>query len=472
MSSADVDRALGLPQDQVGPALASLPEDQWFERKSARTAPRDVAIPLVAMANADGGVLVVGLHDGLVEDVPPQRRNELRQVALDFTHPPVRVRVQEVLAASAGGDPVTLVVFRIEPGDQVHTTQKGSCYLRVGDESRQLTAAQQRELVYDRGAAHYEATPVALSVEDLDQDQLVSYARAIGASSIGGMLAARDLLDRRGRLTVAAELLFDGRPQREFPNALVRVLRYGADERGVGRSMSLEDGEDVRVEGSLPRQIMVASDTIDQMMPKWRQLGPAGLFEARTRIPRDAWLEGLVNAVVHRSYSMMGDHIRFEIFPNRVEITSPGRFPGLVNPDKPLEIKRSARNPRIARVCADLGITRELGEGILRIFTEMRRRGLVDPIYTQSSSTVTLTLLASDALPAEVVSRLTGSALAILDALRLAGQPLGTGQLAELAGVTRMTATRALAALEHEGIVTWRGTSKRDPRATWSLGQL
>ena len=102
----------------------------------------------------------------------------------------------------------------------------------------------------------------------------------------------------------------------------------------------------------------------------------------------------------------------------------------------------------------------------------MRRRGLVDPIYTQSSSTVTLTLLASDALPAEVVSRLTGSALAILDALRLAGQPLGTGQLAELAGVTRMTATRALAALEQEGIVTWRGTSKRDPRATWSLGQL
>lgn len=174
------------------------------------------------------------------------------------------------------------------------------------------------------------------------------------------MLPARDLIDRRGRVTVAAELLFDGRPQREFPNALVRVLKYGA-------------------------------------------------------------------------YSMMGDHIRFEIFPNRVEITSPGRFPGLVSPDTPLEIKRSAQNPRIARVCADLGIARELGEGILRIFTEMRQRGFVDPIYRQSSSSVTLTLLASDALPGEVVSRLTGSALAILDALRLAGQPLGTGQLAELA---------------------------------------
>lgn len=36
--------------------------------------------------------------------------------------------------------------------------------------------------------------------------------------------------------------------------------------------------------------------------------------------------------------------------------------------------------------------------------------------------------------------------------------------VAELAGVTRMTATRALTALEQEGIVTWRGTSKRYPR--------
>lgn len=207
-------------------------------------------------------------------------------------------------------------------------------------------------------------------------------------------------------------------------------------------------------------------------MPKWEQLSPAGLFEATSRIPRDAWLEGLVNAVVHRSYSMMGDHIRFEIFPNRVEITSPGRFPGLANPSRPLEVTRYARNPRIARVCADLGITRELGEGIRRLFSEMRKRGLADPIYEQTSSSVKLTLLAVDALPAEVTARLTSSARAILTVLRLHQRPMGTGELADLSGVTRMTATRALAALEEEGIVTWRGNSKRDPRATWVLGQL
>jgi len=283
------------------------------------------------------------------------------------------------------------------------------------------------------------------------------------------MLAARDLVTRRGQLTVAACLLFDERPQREFPNAIIRVLKYGENDRGVGSSMTLEEGADVRFEGSLPQQITQAADAIESMVPRWRQLTERGLFEPVPRIPRDAWLEGLVNAVVHRAYSQMGDHIRFEIFPNRIEITSPGRFPGIVDPARPLEISRFARNPRIARVCADLGITRELGEGIKRMFAEMRRRGLTDPMYTQGSSSVRLTLMATDAVPEEILSRLTPSAKTLLDALRATGKPMGTGALADIAGISRMTATRALAQLREEGLVTWSGQSAKDPRAAWTL---
>ncbi|WP_052462261.1 ATP-binding protein [Nigerium massiliense] len=472
MGSLEVDRALALPDDAVGAALLQLPEDQWFERKSARISARDLATPLVAMANADGGVVVIGMHDGRIESVPPNRRNELRQAAMDFTEPSVRTTIDERVTLDESGAEAVILVIRVDPGEVLHLTQRGECYLRVGDESRKLSVAQQRELAYDRGAAHYEASPVPLDVADLDRDQLEAYTQSIGASSVEGMLDARDLTDRQGRLTVAAQLLFDDRPQREFPSAVIRVLKYGSDQRGVGASMSLEENGDRRLEGSLPQQITAAAATIEELLPKWRQLGPSGLFESRSRIPRDAWLEGLVNAVVHRSYSMMGDHIRVEIFPNRIEITSPGRFPGLVNPDKPLDIKRYARNPRIARVCSDMGITRELGEGIRRMFAEMRRRGLVDPIYQQSASTVTLTLLAADALPAELRERLTASALAVLDVLRLSDQPLGTGQIAELADITRMTATRALGLLQDEGLVTWQGASKKDPRATWSFGKL
>ncbi|MGH2941167.1 MAG: ATP-binding protein [Solirubrobacteraceae bacterium] len=43
---------------------------------------------------------------------------------------------------------------------------------------------------------------------------------------------------------------------------------------------------------------------------------------------------------------MSGDHIRIEIFDDRIEISSPGRFPGLVGMSDPLEAPRFARNPR------------------------------------------------------------------------------------------------------------------------------
>ncbi|MGH2931177.1 MAG: ATP-binding protein [Solirubrobacteraceae bacterium] len=78
--------------------------------------------------------------------------------------------------------------------------------------------------------------------------------------------------------------------------------------------------------------------------------------------------DGLVNAVVHRSSSMMGDHIRVSICDDRLVAASPGRAPGIVDLRDPLELARFARNPRIARVCSDLRFGQEPGEGIRRVF--------------------------------------------------------------------------------------------------------
>jgi len=195
MTSAVVDAALALAPDLLESALARVPEDQWFERKSARVSPRDLAVPLVAMANADGGVIVVGMHDGVLEDVPPQRRNAIRQAAMDFTQPPVRMHVEEL--SVGGDDPRTVMVLRVEPGETVHHTHKGDCYLRIGDESRKLTAAQERELVYDRGAAQYEASPTTLGIDDLDPQSVEHFDRV--AALLGGGFGCRRSV-RRSRV--------------------------------------------------------------------------------------------------------------------------------------------------------------------------------------------------------------------------------------------------------------------------------
>lgn len=468
MLSTDVDAALRLSGDRIAAALVALTEDQWFERKSGRTQPKDLAVPLVAMGNAEGGVVVVGLHSGAVDGVSDSRVNDLRQTAVDHTTPPVRVHCDEITAETAEGVR-RLLLLRVQPGEHVHETRSGDCYLRIGDESRKLSFLQRQELHYDRGTPPYDGTPVPGLDESGWHCQAEEYARAIGSSSVPAMLRARSLLTVDGRLSVAAYLLFGDDPQQLMPQAFVRVLRYRETERGTGSSFSLDSDGDVRCEGSIPEMITEATEVIERLMPRRRSLGGSGRFEDVPIVPRAAWLEGLVNAALHRSYSMAGDHIRVEIYPDRVEIESPGRFPGLVNPERPLDIGRYARNPRIARVCTDLRISQELGEGIERIFAEMRARGLTDPLYRQTAGSVRLTLSAADAVPAEVRAALPRGAEHVLDSLRRERRPLGTGDLESLVGVSRPTVLRHLNALRDAGLVAWDGTSARDPRATWRL---
>ena len=209
----------------------------------------------------------------------------------------------------------------------------------------------------------------------------------------------------------------------------------------------------------------------DDSAKKINALRRDGTFGPVDVIPRDAWLEAVVNAVVHRSYSMAGDHIRVSIFPHCIEVSSPGRFPGPGDPSRPLEIARYARNPRIARVCADLGITQELGEGIRRMVEDMRQAGLADPRYRQTSTSVVVRLDAVSALSSDIAARMPPGALEIISLLRSTG-PLSTGEIASGMGAARPTVLRWLKKLRGEGLVEWSGQSPRDPRATWFVPGL
>jgi len=465
MATVAVERALTAGESLIGPALLALDEDQWFERKSSRIAAKDVANCLIAFANAEGGVLVVGLHGGRVEGIGPRadRVNEWRQASIDFCMPPVRTRVSERQCLNDAGDPDRLLIVEVEPSEHVHATTRDEVYLRVGDETRRLTASQAQELLYDKGQAFFESTAVDASDEELDERLLKSYAEAVNHPAPERLLQARGLMTRQGRVTIGALLLFGLHPQGRYPEATVRVLRYAGSERGTGSRQRLL--YDSRHDGPLPGVIGSAAQEIVRRVPTRQALGADGLFGPVGLIPRDAWMEGLVNAVIHRSYSLMGDHIRVDIFDDRIEIESPGRFPGLVDPGDPESITRFARNPRIARVCADLRFGQELGEGIRRMFEEMRLAGLADPAYRQTSGSTVLTLSA-EAVDRALEARLPRGARDLLAAIREMNRP-STGELARELARSRPVVIRQLRSLQDEGLVEWVGKSPKDPRAYW-----
>lgn len=467
MPLADVGLALDLPVRDRLPALLAMAEDQWYDRKSVMIAPKKLAESLVAMANADGGWLVIGLRDGRLEktEAEASRINALQQASVDHTDPPVRRSERFVACTRPDGSASDVLVLGVEPSDQIHKLNDGSCFLRVGDENRKLSPEQVVELGYDKGTTSFETATVPFAARDeLDQALLDNYRDRVGGADAERTLEDRTLTDA-GRVTVAGCLLFWRSPQKYFPNSLVRVSRWSGTSRDVGRRQNLV--ADHMVDGPLPRQVVAARELIKGLQPTRRALNSAGTFELIPTVPEDAWLEGLVNAVIHRSYSLEGDHIHVDIFDDRIEIFSPGRFPHVVNLIDPLSIRRYARNPRIVRVCFDLRICQELGEGIRRIFEEMRNAGLQEPLYRQDTAGVTLTL-SSAPMHLELDRRFPEGLREILAELRR-GERSSTADLVDAAGLSRPAVRARLEALKEVGLIGWYGKSAKDPRAYWYL---
>ena len=126
-------------------------ESQTFDCKSIQIDPKALAIPIVAMANADGGVLAIGVSDKTrrIEGVDgnEERLNELLRVPFDFCNPSVRVRCEYLPCSDCEGRENRILLMRIPASVQLHTNQADECFMRIGDKSKKLN---------DKGERYYE----------------------------------------------------------------------------------------------------------------------------------------------------------------------------------------------------------------------------------------------------------------------------------------------------------------------------
>ncbi len=462
----DPDLLRRLPPDALSSVLLDQPEDQWFDRKSGRVSARELAKTITAMANAEGGLIVIGLHDGK-PDVPTRPINEWRQASIDFTRPAVRTQVLE-LEGRHSGSRHALVVVSIERSEQVVSTPSDEVYLRVGDEDRRLTFDQRRELMYDKGQTRFEETVLeGVTPRDLDSEALRHYAKALNGPDGFRAAEARGLITQAGAVTVAGAVGFASQPDRWLPQHVVRVIRYSGRHRLVGTRQNIASDE--RFSSPLERLIPDVARRVSDLLPTRRALTPVGTFQTVSLIPEPVWLEAVVNAIVHRSYSNSGDHIRVEVFEDTIAVESPGRFPGVVDLSDLRTIGRYARNPRIARLASDLHFGQELGEGIRRMYQDMSLAGLVEPSFHQTSGSVQV-VLSGLPIDAHLESRLPRRARELLVIVREQDHP-STRDVMDASGLSRPVVSRTLQALEKEGMVERVGSSPKDPRAYWRVRQ-
>ena len=140
--------------------ILACKESQTFDCKSIQIDPKALAIPVVAMANADGGVLAIGISDKTrrIEGIDGNEEllNELLRVPFDFCNPSVKVTYEYLQCTDYNGQENHILLMRIPASIQLHTNQADECFMRVGDKSKKLNFEERMQLLYDKGERYYE----------------------------------------------------------------------------------------------------------------------------------------------------------------------------------------------------------------------------------------------------------------------------------------------------------------------------
>lgn len=388
-----------LRNDRIAKAL-ELPEADHLDFKRMGSV-ESVVKTACAMANAQGGWIVLGIEDpkkasGMARvygiEEKPECIGEIRRALVARIEPPLHephisgLGEEELRCTLRDGKTVgTVVLLHIPRSNSVHSVRDGGTYVRCGPQNRHLSAPEITELSLRRGTQSAVDSTVDVPVELLDTTTYRDYVRQRHLSRpFPEPLKHCGLLkhtERGFQPTRAAVLLFA-----ESPGGLlnqkcaIRVFHY--------RGHQIEHTEDtnlarppVTIDGPVLYQIRQAVHVVMQELERGVQVSPTG-FEVKQKYPRRVVQEAITNAVIHRDYRLSQDiHIR--IFANRVEVESPGVFPGAITADNLREAGSHPRNRALVDHLREFPEAPNLdaGEGVRMMFATLQAKGLYPPVY-------------------------------------------------------------------------------------------
>ena len=364
-------------------------EGQTFDLKSIQIDPKALAIPIVAMANADGGLLAIGISDKTrrIEGVNQytEKLNELLRVPFDFCIPSIPVKCSYMDCTDQHGNENRILLMDIPASMFLHTNQADEAYIRVGDKSRKLTFEERLQLMYDKGERSYEDTAVyGATVDDIDMDAVADYAKLLGygKSPMEYLRENNNFVTTNNKgeedVSVACILLFGKNPQKFFPRGRTRFIRYEGIDEKVGAEMNVI--KDVTFEGTILNQVKKTIEYLETQVREHTFLGQHGQFITRRDYPEFVIQEMTVNACCHRAYNIKGTEIQIKMFDDRLVFESPGKLPGLVKPAN-IRTTHFSRNPKIAAFLKAYHYVKEFGEGLDRICREQEANGAKAPSF-------------------------------------------------------------------------------------------
>lgn len=378
--------------------IADRDESHFFDLKQHATSGTSVQKIVAAFSNADGGELIIGIKDKKTGISLHERWEGIGDIeklnghiqAIFEIKPSVDIRYEFIKRERVTGYALRVI---IEKGTRVCVTPDNTVYLRQGAQSLPVKDPDRiQQLNFAKGTSSFED----VLLNDLPAEQVVD------AQELTSFLADyspktdpleftinENFLDfKTWQPRVVGALLFHSSPSAVVPKkCAIKIARYVTKEEEPERDHLYEQ---FTIEGPSYNLIHEAVQKVTDIMSNIQVWSMAGL--KKLSYPAEAIWETVVNAVIHRDYSI-SDDIQILIFDNRIEIISPGRLPGYVNIENILDA-RFSRNAKIVRTLNRYKNppNKDLGEGLNTTFQKMKEFGLKSPIIAEQGNYLKVTL--------------------------------------------------------------------------------
>jgi predicted HTH transcriptional regulator len=355
-------------------------EDSQHQFKRDFTNADALAAELAALANGLGGQILIGVaDDGQLTGLTSQDIGRINQLlsnaASQHVRPPLSPRSQNLKTAQG-----LVLVVDVLPGiNKPYLDLQGRVWVKNGADKHHVTAREEMQRMFQAGGlVQADQVPVRNTAwADIDERAFARYVeRRFKQSQDQNALPLPSVFENLqlaidGVPNLAGMLLFGKYPERHLHVCMIAAVCFPGTKLSDNRYLDSEN-----IQGTLEEQFQRGMGFIKRNLHHVQGnqgFNSLGLLE----IPEEAFIELLVNALVHRDF-FTNATIRLFVFADRVEIISPGHLPDSLTHEQILAGRSNRRNKVLAEHAAHLLPYRGLGTGIPRALGAWPKIDLID----------------------------------------------------------------------------------------------
>lgn len=442
-----------------------------LEFKRELPSPEKLAIEVLSLANTKGGKIVVGYDQkaNQFKNTPASQQEEERiaNILSDHCSPRPHYHISYETIVDAEGEP-TLLIIDVPEGEgkpyslKTKSIEDGT-YVRIGSTSRKATRLEIARLIREGQNLSYDREVLSANF-DLDPELLAQFSKlrhefhGAPLETINqNLLKDLGLVSSNGIPTVAGLLLFGKNPQKvpALEDSYIKLARF----KGLEKGFFIDRQE---VSGSLTAQLEEAKKFIIRNI-KMKGTVVDLKREDVLEYPEPIIREVLVNALVHRDYSVQGSSIMVAVYDDRIEVTSPGGLEAGVSAEN-IQYRQYSRNPIIAKRMYDMGYFDSWGQGIDKIIKWSADTGAKAPEFIDEHDQFTIKVYSNfyKNNSREYVSKVTELGDREEEILRLfkTSKTISSKQIQEKLSITKGQSQVSIMKLLSAGAVEKRGIGK------------